>query len=187
MNRKEIIGILTLSRIPLGMIVATLFFFGSLSDGFGFYALALMTDVLDGYLARKMKCTSDWGRVWDRLADMIMNALSFAGYVLGAFFIWGKPITAFAPLFAIGGLMLATLPFFRRHSAASKLRSGIIRFLLIGFVAANIAWTPMNIFVVIALAIFGTPAVIHELRLTLEEVRSGERRWFKSPLPRIVK
>jgi len=186
-TKKDIVSALTLSRFPLGMLAAALLFLGGLNDGFAIYAVALATDALDGPLARRFECTSDWGRDWDRRADMFLNFLAFAGYEFGAYCIWGTPWTALAPLIAIGGIMLVTLPFFRRHSAASKLRSGVIRVLLVGFVAVNMDWNPYGAFLIAFVALFGIPAMIHEFKLTADEVRAGERRWFKSPPLRLVK
>ncbi len=184
MYAQKTAAFLTRSRFPLGIIAALLFCFDKFTMGLDIYALALFTDVADGYIARHYNCTSDWGREWDRRADMFMNTAVLIGYVAGAYFVWGSLWWALGPFLAAGGLMAATIPFFGRHSAASKLRSGAIRLLLLGFIAARLKWNFYDFSIALCLISFGIPAIVHEISLTIDEVRTGKRRWFKSPLPR---
>lgn len=47
------------------------------------YVISIFTDFLDGYLARKYNCVSNFGKLWDPLADKILTnvvILSFAYY-----------------------------------------------------------------------------------------------------------
>jgi phosphatidylglycerophosphate synthase len=179
---KKIAAAFTFSRLPIGLGVALCLYWGQFTFGFGLYVLGLVTDVLDGFIARATGSASDWGGEWDRRMDIVFNATSTAGYVLGAYFVWGNLAWAFVPFVSMAGLVVVTRPFFQPHSAASKLRSGVIRCLLIGFVAARLNWTSLDVVLVVVFAIIAIPAALHELKLTREEVCMGKRRWFKSPL-----
>ncbi|MDR0697261.1 MAG: CDP-alcohol phosphatidyltransferase family protein [Christensenellaceae bacterium] len=62
-------------------------------DGFPFLALIALiitsgTDVLDGFLARKLKQTSDWGKMIDPVADKIMHSVAALGLVVGGHLHW---------------------------------------------------------------------------------------------------
>lgn len=182
MTAKEFARLLTLSRFPLGVIAAALLYYGKYTAGLAVYILALGTDAADGYLARKANCESNWGREWDRRADMFMNLVVTVGFIAGAYFVKKSTWWALGPLMTAGGLMLVTLPFFGRHSAASKLRSGVIRFIMLGFIFARMKWNFDAVCLLVILASFGLPAIAHEINVTKEEVRTGKRRWFKSPI-----
>src|SRR5271154_746743 len=63
---------------------------GLLNIGFGIYVIALVTDFLDGYLARKWKVEGAFGRVVDPFVDKVL--------VLGSFiFFGGKNFTEIGP------------------------------------------------------------------------------------------
>jgi CDP-diacylglycerol--glycerol-3-phosphate 3-phosphatidyltransferase len=78
-------NVLTVSRI----LAAPVFLIFLLSNSplhhtiaLGIYVAAITTDLLDGYLARKLDCVTDFGKVMDPLADkvIVVSALvSFAG------------------------------------------------------------------------------------------------------------
>lgn len=179
---KSVAMSLTFSRLPIGFGVAWLLYQGRFTEGLGLYVLGLLTDVLDGTVARAGKCTSAQGAEWDRRLDIVFNAMSAAGYIAGAYLVWGNLHWALGPFVSMAGLVVVTRPFFQPHSAASKLRSGVIRILLPAFIAARLQWTCVDFSIIAALVAFGIPAAIHEIKLTQEEVRTGKRRWFKRPL-----
>ncbi|MDR2266059.1 MAG: CDP-alcohol phosphatidyltransferase family protein [Christensenellaceae bacterium] len=67
------------------------------SDEFpnGFPVLALVallvtsaTDVLDGFLARKLNMTSDWGKMIDPVADKLMHTVAALGLVVAGHLHW---------------------------------------------------------------------------------------------------
>jgi len=61
---------------------------GLLNVCFGLYILAGVTDVLDGYLARKMNVTSAFGRITDPFVDKVLVCGAFA-LLAGSNFVWG--------------------------------------------------------------------------------------------------
>ncbi len=80
MHRVNWPMLLTLSRflmIPLfGWLFTVNIYYAILIAG-----LAGLTDMLDGYLARRLAMTSDWGKMLDPLADklMLLTALFYLG------------------------------------------------------------------------------------------------------------
>ena len=78
---------LTLTRIllvPVFMVFASLSQYGTASFSSGWYllagivfALASFTDFLDGYLARKWKMVTDFGKFADPLADKLLTTVAF--------------------------------------------------------------------------------------------------------------
>lgn len=93
-NKKQIPNLLTIFRIvlfiPVIVLVATttslaykislisIHIFTSINVSAGFLAggilfvLLTATDWLDGYLARKWNCVSDFGKLWDPIADKVL-------------------------------------------------------------------------------------------------------------------
>ncbi len=183
---QTVAAVLTLTRLPIGALVAYHLYHGNFSVGFALYTLGLITDVLDGGVARKTGGTSDAGAELDRRADIVFNLLAVTGFCAGAYLIWGNLWWAVAPFIATGGLVVVTRPFFQPHSAASKIRSGVIRLLLLAFVCAKLSWSAFDDVIFFTLIAFGIPAIMHEWDVTKKEVRSGKRRWFKRPLAPIT-
>jgi CDP-diacylglycerol---glycerol-3-phosphate 3-phosphatidyltransferase len=68
-------NIITLSRIPLMFVIVGLMycdFTGAPSLAFWLFIIAAVGDWYDGYLARKMKIVSTFGKLMDALTDKIM-------------------------------------------------------------------------------------------------------------------
>ncbi len=78
--RKFIPNTLTIMRIIATFIIVVLFF-TNLTDKFiwvyGFFIFASLTDFLDGFLARKWKVESTFGKVFDSLFDKIFILVMF--------------------------------------------------------------------------------------------------------------
>ena len=80
----------------LRIILTPIFFILMLSDdtllkqiALGVFLVAALTDWYDGWLARKFNYITNWGRVWDPLADKILTSAAFiAMVILGIVELW---------------------------------------------------------------------------------------------------
>lgn len=80
----------------LRIILTPFFFILLLSDNLlskqialGIFLLAAITDWYDGWLARKFNYITNWGRIWDPLADKILTSSAFIAFViLGLIPLW---------------------------------------------------------------------------------------------------
>ena len=80
----------------LRIILTPIFFILLLSDdtllkqiALGVFLVAALTDWYDGWLARKFNYLTNWGRVWDPLADKILTSSAFiAMVILGIVELW---------------------------------------------------------------------------------------------------
>jgi len=79
---------ITLARIPLAVVFfALLLVGGSFGDEHAglrwtaaiLFIVAISTDWVDGYLARKYEIVSDFGKLWDPIADKLLTGLAFVG------------------------------------------------------------------------------------------------------------
>lgn len=91
---------ITVARIPLAIIFFVLLLFGG---QFGeaqigvrwaagaLFVAAISTDWVDGYLARKYEIVSDFGKLWDPIADKLLTGAGFIGLaILGE--VWWWPV-----------------------------------------------------------------------------------------------
>ncbi len=77
-------NLLTMSRIVLAAVIVLLLahpFRGCYTLSLLLFALAGFTDYWDGYLARKYRLETDFGKLMDPLADKIMVAALFVSFV----------------------------------------------------------------------------------------------------------
>lgn len=79
-------NVLTIIRLVLVPVFAVLFFQGMRKASLAVFLAASITDLLDGYLARKLNQITDFGKLFDPLADklMVLTALICQG-VAGVF------------------------------------------------------------------------------------------------------
>ena len=71
-NVWTIPNVLTIIRIILIPVFAVLFFKGYKMAALAVFCAASLTDMLDGYLARKLNQITDFGKLFDPLADKLM-------------------------------------------------------------------------------------------------------------------
>jgi len=70
-------NLLTLSRLPLAVVLFACIAFEQWLGGLIVFALASLTDWLDGYLARRLNQLSDIGRNLDPLIDKVLTGGAF--------------------------------------------------------------------------------------------------------------
>lgn len=108
MNIPNILSIFRMCLVP----VFVLFFFSDNPDGHfyaaGIYALAGITDVLDGIIARKFNLITKLGTVLDPLADKLMTITVFICITIRGIIPWWVILILFAKdlLLIIGGVKL---------------------------------------------------------------------------------
>lgn len=95
---RQLPNAITIARIPLAIVFLVLLLLagrhGDASMALRWTAAALFivaisTDWVDGYLARRYDIVSDFGKLWDPIADKLLTGLAFVGLaVLGEVAWW---------------------------------------------------------------------------------------------------
>jgi CDP-diacylglycerol--glycerol-3-phosphate 3-phosphatidyltransferase len=80
MNTKQIPNILSIIRILIS--ISLFFFFENFALFLFFYLLAGLTDILDGYTARKLNAKSTLGAKLDSIGDLVFYAVLISYLVL---------------------------------------------------------------------------------------------------------
>lgn len=130
-NNKVIADIITFSRMLFSLLL--LIFPPSSSSFIALYLLCGITDVLDGFAARKLHTESEHGAMLDSMADLLF-AVIYAVRILPLlsipFWIWGW--TAIIAVTKVTGIMIASKKVHRlwiEHSFGNKL-TGLLLFVL---------------------------------------------------------
>mgnify|MGYP000950743038 CR=1 FL=1 len=85
---RQLPNAITVARIPLAVVFFVLLLVGGTygDDGLGIrwaaaalFILAISTDWVDGYLARRFDIVSDFGKLWDPIADKLLTGAGFIG------------------------------------------------------------------------------------------------------------
>ncbi|SJN32658.1 CDP-diacylglycerol--glycerol-3-phosphate 3-phosphatidyltransferase [Microbacterium esteraromaticum] len=88
---RQLPNAITVARIPLAIVFFVLLL---LAGTFGaddlalrwvaaaLFVLAISTDWVDGYLARKYDIVSDFGKLWDPIADKLLTGAGFLGLAI---------------------------------------------------------------------------------------------------------
>ena len=107
-NVWTIPNVLTMIRLILVPVFVVLFLKGHKMASLAVFVVASLTDMLDGYLARKLNQITDFGKLFDPLADklMVLSAMVCQG-IVGVFPWSAIIIVACKELFmVIGGLLM---------------------------------------------------------------------------------
>ena len=95
---RQLPNAITVARIPLAIVFFVLLLLGG-TDGLAqpvlrwvagvLFIIAISTDWVDGYLARKYDLVSDFGKLWDPIADKLLTGAGFIGLaILGEVWWW---------------------------------------------------------------------------------------------------
>ncbi|WP_417508490.1 CDP-diacylglycerol--glycerol-3-phosphate 3-phosphatidyltransferase [Microbacterium sp.] len=94
---RQLPNAITIARIPLAVVFFVLLLLGGTygDDDLGIrwiagalFVLAISTDWVDGYLARKYDIVSDFGKLWDPIADKLLTGAGFVGLAILAEWPW---------------------------------------------------------------------------------------------------
>jgi len=124
MNIPNILTVLRLCMIPLCVLA-----FGLEQDAHIWstlvFLLASGTDVLDGYLARKLNMTTRWGQLMDPLADKCMQlTVIISLFVSGVVPVWFIALlVAKEVIMIIGGVFLYSKKTYVKANKAGKLNT----------------------------------------------------------------
>ena len=88
---RQLPNAITVARIPLAIVFFVLLLLGG-AYGLGepalrwtaaaLFILAISTDGVDGYLARRYDLVSDFGKLWDPIADKLLTGAGFIGLAI---------------------------------------------------------------------------------------------------------
>ena len=88
---RQLPNAITIARIPLAIVFFVLLLLGGaygLDDlvirwvAGVLFVVAISTDWVDGYLARKYDIVSDFGKLWDPIADKLLTGAGFVGLAI---------------------------------------------------------------------------------------------------------
>ena len=94
---RQLPNAITIARIPLAIVFFVLLLLGGaygLDDlvirwvAGVLFVVAISTDWVDGYLARKYDIVSDFGKLWDPIADKLLTGAGFVGLAILAEWPW---------------------------------------------------------------------------------------------------
>lgn len=142
----------------MGPIVALLIFYQLRFFAFIVFALAVVTDFFDGYLARKFKLTSEFGRNCDGVADFFLTIFTITPLV-----IFGDLPDFFVIIIIIAGTLVVLKTFFSvikkgQIKIPERRVSAVINcyflYLAVGFSILNLVHKPLAIFLSAFIIVF---------------------------------
>lgn len=88
---RQLPNAITIARIPLAIVFFVLLLLAGTNGATdlamrwvagALFVLAISTDWVDGYLARKHEIVSDFGKLWDPIADKLLTGAGFLGLAI---------------------------------------------------------------------------------------------------------
>jgi CDP-diacylglycerol--glycerol-3-phosphate 3-phosphatidyltransferase len=179
-------NVLTVFRILLVPVLVTALLSGASSDALaaGVFVLASFTDVLDGWLARRHKSESNFGKLMDPLADKLLVTSALVSLVsLDRLQAW-VAMVIIAREFAVTGLRQLAIE--QGHVIAANVWGKVKTILQIGMVLALIAvddspaWVDALVYVTVAVTIYSGVNIFFNFRAMLSarprSAREASRR-----------
>ena len=163
-------NVLTVVRILLVPVLVTALLSGASSDTLaaGVFVLASFTDVLDGWLARRHKMESNFGKLMDPLADKLLVTSALVSLVsLDRLQAW-VAMVIIAREFAVTGLRQLAME--QGHVIAANVWGKIKTILQIAMVLALItvddspAWVDALVYVTVAVTVLSGAEYFYRLR-----------------------
>lgn len=109
---------LTVARLILGPVVLVCLMTGEVRLGLYLYIAAMLTDIYDGYLARRSGTVTEFGKLMDPLADKVLVSLVLAGFLsLGL---------RFVPMWMVAAIVGRELLILGWRTGAVKSGSGFV-------------------------------------------------------------
>ena len=107
-NVWTIPNVLTMIRLVLVPVFVVLFFNGHRKASLAVFIAASLTDMLDGFLARKLNQITDFGKLFDPLADKLMVLSAMVCMGIAGIFPWAAIIIVACKelLMVLGGLFM---------------------------------------------------------------------------------
>jgi len=148
---KKLPNFITICRLVIVPILIYFLYNEKFLIAFILFAIAATTDVLDGYLARKYKTESNFGKIVDPLADKLLQLSSvIVLYLIGKLsLIFVILLFAKEILIVVGGILL----YKKNFIIPSKWYGKVASTLLNTSIAASIIFKISNIFINIIIGI----------------------------------
>jgi len=161
-------NIITLCRIPSAILV--IFFFDSALK-YLFFALLVIFDILDGYLARKLKQVSKLGGILDPLVDKICVLLifvyAFVFLELPSFYIILFFLRDAATI--IGTIIIFLVKAHRKLEIKArpigKLVTALQGLVLLFMIIGNLFWIKINLYILLIVSIISIADYIHYVKI----------------------
>lgn len=143
-------NILTIARILLIPVFAFYAMQGNYKIAVIVFIVEEVTDILDGYIARKTGQTSDFGKLFDPVADKMLQVTAIIIFAVQSKIPWIFPIILVAKEFS---MMIGGLVFFKKKVVVSSKWYGKV--------------ASMLFFVAILMALFNIPGLIYAMWVAL--------------------
>lgn len=163
---------LTVSRVPIGIACGGALVADRVAVAGWLYVIGYLTDILDGWAARRAGVASPWGRRLDGVCDVTFHALVGAGLLARSISDHRWEVTAVVFAVWLAGQFLPR--WIAVYSVAGKAVGGANRIALVGAFVALCPSASRLALVVGAVVVFGV-TYWYEAKVTLAEQRAGER------------
>jgi len=188
LNLPNALTLVRILLVPVLVVALTVETPGGSAIAAGVFALAALTDGLDGYIARSRQAITTFGKVMDPIADKLMIAAALLSLVsLDRLAPW-VAMVIIAREFAVSGLRVAAgqqgvvIP----ASGLGKVKTivqVVAVFALIASGDPDAAWVQALVYLMVAVTVISGADYFLNFRRTIEEA-SQERRTTSAARPR---